>query len=471
MTAADRRARDRAVRRLALGLVLVVSCQSGGAGTATTGAPAPTAVTSPSTVSPTAAPQVDPAGGVETTPPPVTDPGVVTTLRLSPREALAVDGDVRLVGTWDAGDRSGAVRFGPGTHTVDVTLRQPATFTFAYPGGDVTWAQEVTPGAVVDIAQPWRRTNPPAPAGDLAVVWLALGDTASYLAQLDAAPGANVASPVCWFVSSEGGLSNGCDARFVAAAQDRGFAVWPAVAGLDADANHLAFSDPAQRSAHAATLSEWGRELGADGINLDIEGYREEDAAAFAAFVAELVPLVHEWGGTVSYDLIPRTDAWDVGPPELAFWSTAPPRRQLVDLVDYTVLMSYDQFNRFRPAGPVASPAWVEDTLTYLLRYADPEDVILGVPFYGRIWDPNELERPRAVGIASLANLAQTAETAFDETHGLERATLADGRYFWVETPDGLNHRLDVVAEHGLAGWAAWRLGFDAPAMWDAIAR
>jgi spore germination protein YaaH len=209
--------------------------------------------------------------------------------------------------------------------------------------------------------------------------------------------------------------------------------------------------------------------IGADGVNLDIEGYREEDAAAFLVFAQEITDLVHAWGGTVSYDLIPRSDSWDIAPSDLAFWSTAPPRREIASIVDYTVLMAYDQHNRYRPAGPVAAPAWVEDTLVYVLRFADPHTVLLGVPFYGRIWDPDELERPRARGVGSIADLASGGAATFDPTFGLDRVTLDDGRFLWREDPALLADRLTLVDDFGLAGWAAWRLGFDSPGLWDVL--
>ncbi|NNF68499.1 MAG: hypothetical protein HKN01_01905, partial [Acidimicrobiia bacterium] len=150
-----------------------------------------------------------------------------------------------------------------------------------------------------------------------------------------------------------------------------------------------------------------------------------------------------------------------------SFWSTAPRRRELADLADYLVLMAYDEHNRFRPDGPVASPQWVEDNLRYLLRFADPHEIVIGLNFYGRIWDPDELDKPRAVGLGSLVDLAAGGEATFDPETGLDRVELSDGRHLWLETPEGL--RFDLIDEYGLAGWAAWRLGFDSAAIWEAV--
>ena len=167
---------------------------------------------------------------------------------------------------------------------------------------------------------------------------------------------------------------------------------------------------------------------------------------------------------------MPRTDTWTVIPKDLEFWSTAPQRRELAEIVDYTILMSYDQFNRYRPGGPVAAPWWVEDTLVYQLRYSDPHELILGVPFYGRVWDPNDLEHPRAFPLDRLERLADTGTEAWDDTYGLNRVELPDGRFLYLEDSELIADRLGLVGEYGLAGWAAWRLGFDSATLWEAIA-
>ncbi len=134
------------------------------------------------------------------------------------------------------------------------------------------------------------------------------------------------------------------------------------------------------------------------------------------------------------------------------------------------VLMAYDQYNRRRPFGPVASAAWVEEVVRYQLRFTDPHRLILGVPLYGRIWDPEEPERPRAVGIGYLESVAETGLRRLDERFGIDRVDLPDGRFLWLETAEGLRHRVDLVEDLGLAGLAAWRLGFDHGRVWEVMA-
>lgn len=447
---------------LVAGLVLVgaTSCVDGDPAPQQTSSTAPAITTTVASTATTVAP------ATTTT----TLPLVTLTLDPAERRALGPDTSVHVGavdGTW-----STTLTAASSSRDVRLDGEVPVVATFRHDGSDteVTWTQTVSAQSP-EVVQPWRtderRCQLADPDVEIVIIWQSLGDRASYRAQLDAAPDiVTVVSPIWWFVQADGSISDRTDPGYVSDVHERGRAIWPAIAGLDADANHLAFSDPTTRLALARQLSDRAKDIGADGINLDIEGYRDEDAAAFTAFVELLVPMVHEWGGIVSYDVIPRTDTWDVTPPELSFWSTAPQRRKLAAAVDCMVLMAYDQHNRFRPAGPVAAPPWVLANVQYLLRYADSQNVVLGIPFYGRVWDPDALDAPKAVGVG---RLPAPGTVSFDSEFGLEKVVLDDGRFYWNESPDELARRLALVDEFGLAGWAAWRFGFDSPALWEAL--
>lgn len=438
------------------------------------------AACTPSTVAPTS---------VSTSPPETSTTSTTTTttvsttrpdlrLVLSDEEAVALDGGVRLeVREESSGTVLGHLDRERRELVVDSSTER---VTLRYPGengepGAVAWEQE-TKAPVTDIRQPWRGdrecavTLPDGSTAPVALVWQSGADSSTYLEQLDTAGTAvNVVSPIWWRMRDDGTVLGSTDAGYVSAVHDRNVAVWPAVAGFDADAHHLVFSSPQRRSELAGQISEEARRVGADGVNIDLEGYRVEDSDGFLEWVEELADLVHGWGGNVSYDLVPRSDTWDITPEDLEFWSTAPHRTALSRVVDCTILMAYDEHNRYRPAGPVASPAWVEEVLTYELRHADPAELVLGVPFYARIWDPEDLDSATAVRIGELEGLIDEGDLSHDPTTGLDRVVLPDGRFFWAETPEGLEHRFDLVDEHGLAGWAAWRFGFDSPDIWDLL--
>ncbi len=380
-------------------------------------------------------------------------------------QAALGDGDLAV------GWPGGGTRLGVGGRRLLLPAGGTVTFAYLTPAGaptGVCWRQVVPAGGSMIAQQPWRTGA--RGDGSIVLAWQATGDTPRYVAQLDAAPGLTVTSPVWWHVTAAGGLTGQGDQALVDAARARGIEVWPAIASLDAGRTRAALSDPARRRALAQEVSARAQRVGATGVNIDIEGFHVPDAPLVTAFARDLTAAVHGWGGVTSFDLTVRSDTWQLTVAEGPFWSTAPDRRALAEAVDYVILMAYDQHNRVRPAGPVADQPWVEDALRYLLRYADPAQVILGVPFYGRVWDPADLARPRAVGMAALADLVASGTRTADPNFAVDRVDLPDGRFTWAELPDGLAARRDLVGRYGLAGIAAWRLGFDSPAVWGHVA-
>ncbi len=373
--------------------------------------------------------------------------------------AAALGGAVVLDGPTD----TGALLRAPDDGDTDVALAYPT------PAGDVppvTWDQGLSAGTDELVARQAWRGGRPAPPDDVTLAWQYTGDSDRYRREVDAAPGLTVTAPFRYYLDGAGNLVGRADAAFIADMHARGVEVWPTIHTCGAACIDAALSDPGRRSAHARTIAADAVATGADGVQVDIEGFHVAEAAAVTAFVEELSALVQPHGLVTSFDFTVMTDTWHTPPEQYAFWSTGPDRRAISEAVDYAILMAYDQFNRYRPLGPVASPRWVEEALRYQLRYTDPDRLLLGVPLYGRVWRG---ATPTAVGIATTEQFVREGVRTPDPQFGVDRVTLPDGRVTWAETVAGLQHRVDLVAEYGLAGTASWRLGFDSPAVWDVL--
>ncbi|MBT8217564.1 MAG: hypothetical protein KJO17_11995, partial [Acidimicrobiia bacterium] len=423
-------------------LLLVAACTGSGDGVVTVGE---------STLPPTTSPPPPPRGSVE--------------VRLSEAEALASTGDTVRVGPVSLS--------GTSPQRFEVTAGQPVILPIYYVEDGIavepSWTQTVTVGedAVVElvIEQSWRAPEPPPPP--LVMAWQTGGDAETYLEQLAAAPGLTVTSPRWWTLDREGFLVGETDPEFVAAAQDLGVAVWPYMTnGFERRRTGLLLNDPAKRRLVAAQLSRAAQEAGVGGINIDFEAFNAADREAFTAFMDELTSLAHEWGGIVSVDVTARTTS---RPAIATDRSHRYDRRALAEVVDYVVLMAYDEHTRFNPSGPTASPAWAQDALYWLFRFVDADQVVLGVPFYSRVWDPVELNAPVTATIGTVVELSTAGRSTFDPEFALHRVDLEDGRHFWVEDYANLAGRLTLARESGVAGVAAWRLGFDTPRVWEVV--
>ncbi len=68
-------------------------------------------------------------------------------------------------------------------------------------------------------------------------------------------------------------------------------------------------------------------------------------------------------------------------------WSKFLDREAISKYVDYVMLMAYDEHWASSPtSGSVASIGWVERGVSESLKLIPKEKLILGVPFYTRIW-------------------------------------------------------------------------------------
>jgi spore germination protein YaaH len=385
-------------------------------------------------------------------------------LSLHPVEQLATRKGPKIVVSID-GKSAGELSAESPTLRVSVSREIQLTFSYVGPSGastDVSWSQIVRPAdRSVVVVQPWRRYDRNKEWHVLA--WARPKERTKVLEQLPKA--VTVVSPIWWTVDEQGVVQGDADADFTRLRRD-GIALWPAIQGLDANGLHAFLANDSRRSKAAEQISMQAKMNGANGINIDIEGFRNEDSDAVVAFVEELAGLVRAWGGTISYDMVPRSDSWESLPISLSHWSNAPQRRRLAAAVDYTILMAYDQFNRHRPAGPVAAPNWVEEVLIYLLRYADPQSVMLGIPAYGQIWNPDALDAPRAVSLSKL-NGRDGIRTS-DEKYCVDRIVRPNRRFYWAEKDIG-SARVKLARDYNLAGVAIWRLGLDYPQLWQAI--
>lgn len=349
------------------------------------------------------------------------------------------------------------------TSMVTIDLTPGTVLSVGFEGGP-NWEQ-VIDGPQVVLRQPWRAAGPSA--DPLAMAWQSGGNGALYQDQLDTADGLNVISPRSWTLDREGQLIGEIDRELVDHARARGIEVWPYITnGFDPARTALALATPENRLSLARELSAQAVEAGAAGVNVDFESFDRSDLDSFTDFVAKLSAELDGWGGVASVDITVLTRDFATAPE-----SDGPifDRRALAESADYLVLMAYDEHTTIRPFGPTASLDWTRAGIAYLLRFADPHQVILGVPLYTRRWSLAQPSRPGVIRLNEVDQLVDEATGRYPSDFGIDRVELPDGTFFWKEDTETLRARLTLAEELSLAGWAAWRLGFDSPEVWAGL--
>ena len=290
-------------------------------------------------------------------------------------------------------------------------------------------------------------------------------------------PGLNVVSPT-WFhlVDGEGNLKNLADPAYVRWAHGQNLQVWALFSNsFDPDLTTQALATYDRRMNMIKQLLAFAKLYRLQGINIDFENVYLKDKANLTQFVREMVPLMHEQGLVVSIDVTVKSTSEN--------WSMFYDRRALAEVVDYMMVMTYDEHWASSPkAGSVASLPWVERSIVRIMEEdgVPASKLVLGVPYYTRIW--TEQTKDGATTVTSKAVSMETVngiirekglKPVFSSETGQHYVEYGDGpgkvSKIWIEDETSMKARIELVKKYDLAGVASWRRGFETPNIWDVI--
>lgn len=130
--------------------------------------------------------------------------------------------------------------------------------------------------------------------------------------------------------------------------------------------------------------------------------------------------------------------------------------------------MAYDEtWAKSTTAGPVASYPWVRSHTERMLSEVPSQKLILGVPFYMRLWhDTNGYAKSETLAMKNTGNYFANYrdKMTWDDRlklYYLSIPTAAGSDRIWFEDNTSLGLKLDLVKELHLGGFAAWRKGFE----------
>ena len=273
----------------------------------------------------------------------------------------------------------------------------------------------------------------------------------------------DIVAPDAWRIQPNGSITSRLQPQVVRQMRRWGLRVMPMVTKYSwGDRMHAFLASPALRGRAARTLAGLVAAGDFAGIHIDFENIERRDSAALEAFVADIAVRLRGDGRLVTMALPARTASLNSFP---AFNYA-----RLGANLDLVVVMAYDHgYAGGRPA-PVAPLAWVRDVAAYTRSQIPRGKILLGIPWYGYDWNRTTRRPARYVGFAEVAGI--DGQHAFDA--GAQAPSLryvANGRQHevWYENARSVGAKLQVVIEQDLAGWAAWRLGYDDPAIWGLI--
>ena len=278
--------------------------------------------------------------------------------------------------------------------------------------------------------------------------------------------GVNVISPTWFYLTdTSGNIASIASADYVSQAHEKGLQVWGLIDNFTQEVSTTeTLSSTAARQNIISQLIQAAQDVGMDGINVDFESLSEDVGTHFLEFLRELSIECHKNNLVLSVDNpVPEdfTSHYD--------------RAEQGRVVDYVIIMGYDEHYVGSEAGSVASLPWVEQGIQDTLDEVPAKRVINAIPFYTRLW------RTTGGNVTSEAiGMDQAQQTIADnnvETYWDKNTSQNYGKYdidnstyqIWLEDAQSVAEKVKLVSKYDLAGVSAWKLGFENSGIWQVI--
>lgn len=279
--------------------------------------------------------------------------------------------------------------------------------------------------------------------------------------------GINVISPTWFYLNdNEGHLANLASLDYVNYCHSQNVEVWALFSNLenkDADSAEV-LTHTSKRQNLVNQIISMAIQYNLDGINLDFEALSRENVGdAYIQFVRELSIKCANNGIVLSVDNYVPTEY-------TSFYN----RREQANFADYVVIMGYDEHYAGSDEGSVSSLGWVKQGVSDTLDEVPASQVILGMPFYTRVWTIDDPVTSQVYSMRGANDLLTTmgAKKTWQADNGQNYAEFKDGDKIckvWLEDSASAEERLKLMQDKKLAGASFWKLGLETSDVWDTI--
>jgi spore germination protein YaaH len=217
-----------------------------------------------------------------------------------------------------------------------------------------------------------------------------------------------------------------------------------------------------------------------DGVNIDFEGMSASVGTQYNQFIEKLSTALKQ--ADPSYKLSVCIPAID--------WTGVFSVSSIKDTVDYFIMMGYDFSGKTStmamPNAPLSNSFGnynIETSINEWIGRGLPQNkLILGVPYYGHVWETEMSTIPSNVkdykGSRTFRNIitdfGDQYKLYYDSTYSASYVIYRSGENWtqcWFDGPHSLRQKYRYVKKSDLAGISIWALGYDNgfSMLWDQI--
>ena len=221
-------------------------------------------------------------------------------------------------------------------------------------------------------------------------------------------------------------------------------------------------ADPARRAALIKNVTDFLAANKLQGVAVDFEEVQPADHKNLEKFLSEMSAAFTPHGWVIAQCAPFDDDSW--------------PYRAYANIVDYTVLMAYDEADESSPPGAIAGEDWYERVLDKRMRQLSADSTIIAIGNYGYDWVQGEAQ-------ATTREFSEAMVDARDSGATIQFDDASNNPHFSYDEGDGTKHQIwfldaatafnQIHAADGYqpAGYALWRLGTEDPSMLPLLGR
>jgi spore germination protein YaaH len=311
--------------------------------------------------------------------------------------------------------------------------------------------------------------------------YIFFGGSSQYTKLVDGTQGSlHEVSPNYFALDADGGLllTSAVSSGFVRDMHDRGILVIPHIANDWDRAVGIAALNRREALANELAVAVSAYDL--DGVNVDMENLTPDEREEYVDFTRLLrAKLPKEKKITVSVAANPYGTS--------SGWQGSYDYAGLAAYCDYLMIMAYDESYYGSDPGPVSSLSFMEKSIQYAIRFVPKEQIVLGLPFYGRIWS-SDGGFPYGYGVSGTSidmlldeydgtvELDEDSRSAYatitveasDTKPKINGQSLSAGTYvIWYCGEQSLKSALSLVTKYDIKGTGSWSLGQEESGTWD----
>ncbi len=236
--------------------------------------------------------------------------------------------------------------------------------------------------------------------------------------------------------------------------------------GMDTASASAVLGDPKKRWRLAVNIASLVKKHGYAGVNIDLEAVPTWNRNDYNKLLWELKGLLKP-GGYLLTAAVPAKNSpqWNNS------WSGAYDYKEIGQVCDYVMLMTYDEHWFGGPPGSIASLPWVQSVLDYAVSQMPSNKILLGLAAYGYDWSSG---KTRGVKWKDVNGLVQRtgAEIRWDNASSSPYFyywTGSQKHQVWFENKYSIGIKLGLVKSYKLGGIGIWRMGLEDHTLWNTI--